>query len=70
MTGGVLSNNPFAPVGGPRVFMENGKTPVLSKNEINLLLDSIPERTPISVRDKTLLLIMYETFARVGWGCY
>lgn len=66
VVGQVLPTNPAASVRGPRFSAKEGKTPVLSANEVRALLDSIDITTELGLRDRALLALMVYTFARVG----
>lgn len=66
VSGGLLPNNPAAPVRGPKYVVKVGKTPVLSEAEARALLDSIEASTVVGRRDRALLAIMTYSFARVG----
>jgi integrase/recombinase XerD len=65
-TGGILENNPAASVRGPKYVVGRGKTPVLSSEEAQKLLDSIESTTLIGLRDRALIGTMVYSFARVG----
>lgn len=64
--GGFLPLNPCLNVRGPKVRVEEGKTPVLSGAEMRQLLDSIDTSTLRGQRDKALISTMAYTFARVS----
>ncbi len=66
VTGHVLEVNPSHAVRGPKHVVRKGKTPVLSPEEIRLLLDSIEAETLMGLRDRALIALMTYTFARVG----
>jgi site-specific recombinase XerD len=72
VTGQVVPLNPAHAVRGPRHSVKKGKTPVLSAEEMGLLLKSIKvvdkQGRPvlIGLRDRALIGLMGYTFARVG----
>ena len=66
VTGHVLEVNPAHAVRGPKHVVRKGKTPVLSPEEIRLLLDSITAETIMGSRDRALIALMTYTFSRVG----
>ena len=66
VTGGVLAVNPAAAVRGPKYVIKKGKTPVLTPDEAQLLLNSIDVRENCGLRDRALLAVMVYTFARVS----
>ena len=66
VTGGVMSNNPAAPVRGPKHVVKKGKTPILDAVEARALLDSIDASTIVGLRDRALIGVMVYSFARVS----
>jgi site-specific recombinase XerD len=66
VTGHILEVNPAHAVRGPKHIVRKGKTPVLSLEEIRLLLDSIEAGTLMGLRDRALIALMTYTFSRVG----
>jgi integrase/recombinase XerD len=66
VTGQVMPTNPAHSVRGPKHSVRKGKTPVLSAEEMRVLLDSIDTTTLIGLRDRALIGLMGYTFARVG----
>ena len=66
VVGQVLSSNPAASVRGPRFSAKEGKTPVLSADEVRSLLGSMDTTTETGLRDRALLALMVYAFARVG----
>ena len=80
VTGHIVETNPAAAVRGPRYSIQKGKTPVLSREEAKLLLESIPVIYKVSQEgadeEKTvrgrpsvtgrLSALMIYSFARVG----
>jgi integrase len=56
----------LAAVRGPRHVVRAGKTPVLDPAEARALLDSIDTTTPAGLRDRALIALMVNSFARVG----
>jgi integrase/recombinase XerD len=65
-TGGVLTSNPAAAVKGPRYSVTTGSTPVLSAEEIRLLIRTIPTNTICGLRDRAIIGTMLFSFARVS----
>jgi site-specific recombinase XerD len=61
----ILAINPAAVVKGPRHSFTKGKTPVLSGDEINRLLQCIDTRTLTGLRDRAMISTMAYTFARI-----
>jgi site-specific recombinase XerD len=53
-------------VAGPRHSVKNGKTSVLSAEEMRQLRNSIDTSKLIGLRDRALIALMGYTFARVG----
>ena len=66
VTGGILLSNPAGSVRGPKYVVTRGKTPVLSRDEMRQLLNSIDTTDLIGLRDRALLGLMGYTFARVS----
>ena len=66
VTGQVVPVNPAASVRGPKHVVKKGKTPVLSADEMRILLESIDIEELIGLRDRALIALMGYTFARVG----
>jgi len=66
VTGGILLSNPAGSVRGPKYVVTRGKTPVLSRDEMRELLNSIDTSELIGLRDRALLGLMGYTFARVS----
>ena len=66
VVGQSLPTNPAASVRGPRFSAKEGKTPVMSADEVRAILNSIDTTTEIGLRDRALLALMVYTFARVG----
>ena len=62
----VVPFSPAASVRGPKVFVSEGKTPVLAAEELRTLLDSIDTSEIRGMRDRAIITLMYFTFARVG----
>ncbi len=58
--------NPAASVKGPRVHVSEGKTPILSSEEVRVLLSSIDTSELRGMRDRAVIALMLYTFARVG----
>ena len=55
VTGGILLSNPAGSVRGPKYVVTHGKTPVLSRDEMRQLLESIDTSKLIGLRDRALL---------------
>lgn len=66
VNGQVIPLNPASSVRGPRHSAKKGKNPVLSAEEARALLDAIDTGTLIGLRDRALIGLMVNTFARVG----
>jgi site-specific recombinase XerD len=66
VVGQVIATNPASPVRGPKHSAKKGKTAVLSAGETRTLLDSIPTKSPIGLRDRALIALMVYTFVRIG----
>jgi integrase/recombinase XerD len=66
VTGQVLPLNPAHAVRGPRYSVRQGKTPVLTAEELRHLLDSIETDNLIGLRDRAFLGLLSYTFARVS----
>ena len=66
VVGQVIPTNPASSVRGPRYSVKNGKTAVMSAEEVRSLLDAIDTSTAIGLRDRALIGLMVYTFARVG----
>jgi integrase/recombinase XerD len=58
--------NPAASVRGPRYSIKKGKTPVLSREDMRKLLDSIDVSNVVGLRDRALIGLMVYSFARVS----
>ncbi|MEO2031553.1 MAG: tyrosine-type recombinase/integrase [Planctomycetaceae bacterium] len=66
ITGGLLEVNPAAAVRGPSVVIDKGKTPIMTPDELRMLLDSIDTTKIAGLRDRALIYLMFNTFGRVG----
>jgi len=66
VTGGLLPSNPAGSVRGPKYVVTRGKTPVLSGDQMQQLLDSIDTSELIGLRDRALIGLMGYSFARVS----
>lgn len=66
VTGGILRDNPTAEVKGPKYRVKQGKTPVLSDEEMKDLFDSFDVSHVVGLRDRALVGVMFYSFARVG----
>lgn len=64
--GGLMESNPASGVRSPRHSRRRGITPVLSDDELRLLLAAVPLGTLRGLRDRALLLFLFHTFARVS----
>lgn len=62
----VLDANPAAAVRGPKHQVRRGKTPVLTADEMRLLLESIDAASLSGLRDRALIGLMAFSFARIG----
>ena len=60
-----VSSNPALIVKGPRYSIDIGKTPVLTSEEVRVLLDSIDLSTLVGQRDHALIATMAYTFCRI-----
>lgn len=58
--------NPASSVRGPRYSIKKGKTPVLSREDMRKLLDSIDISNVVGLRDRALIGLMVYSFARVS----
>lgn len=66
VTGQVVPFNPASSVRGPKYSTERGKTPVLSREDARLLLESIDTSDIMGLRDRALIGLMIFSFARVS----
>ena len=67
VTGNVgLVVNPAASVAGPSHVVRVGRTSVLDPAEARQLIDSIDVSKPIGLRDRALIGLMVNSFARIG----
>lgn len=64
--GQIVATNPAAAVRGPKHSVKRGKTPVLNKEELRALFDSIDTSTVVGLRDRALIGVMVYSFARVS----
>jgi site-specific recombinase XerD len=62
----IIAINPAAVVKGPKQSSNRGKTPVLTGEEMQQLLQSIDTEPLIGLRDRALIGAMAYSFARVG----
>lgn len=62
----VIASNPATAVKGPKHVVRKGKTPVLNKEELRELFDSIETDTVVGLRDRALIGLMVYSFARVS----
>src|SRR3954449_346276 len=58
--------NPASSVRGPKYSAREGKTPAFDDRQVRQLLESIEDTDVVTVRDKTLLMILAYTAARAG----
>jgi site-specific recombinase XerD len=58
--------NPASSVRGPKYSAREGKTPAFDDRQVRTILDSIVNADVVSIRDKTLLMILAYTAARAG----
>ena len=66
VTGGVLPVNPAASVRGPKVVVRKGKTRPLTPDQARALLASIDTSSIVGLRDRALIGIMLNGFARIS----
>lgn len=66
---GVLPFNPAASVRGPRLVVNEGKTPVLERDEARRLFESISGDDVVALRDRAILSVMLFGFVRVSAVC-
>ncbi len=63
---GVIEFNPASSVKGPKLVVEQGKTPVLGPEDATRLLDSIDLTKIAGLRDRALIGTLFYAFARIG----
>jgi integrase/recombinase XerD len=63
---GVLPSNPALSVRTPRLVVEEGKTPVLERDEARKLFASLDAADILTLRDRALCAVMLFGFVRVG----
>jgi integrase/recombinase XerD len=66
VVGNAVPVNPALSVRGPKYVLRKGKTPVLSKDQTRMLLESIDISSVVGLRDRALIATMVYSFARVG----
>ena len=72
VTGQIMPFNPASSVRGPSYSIEEGKTPILSREDARRLLESIPSEKEdgqpdlLGLRDRALIGLMVYSFARVS----
>lgn len=66
IVGQVVPVNPAHAVQGPRHVVTEGLTPILERDELQLLLSSIDDQTLVGKRDRALIGTMTATFGRVS----
>jgi len=66
VVGQIVPTNPAASVKSPKHVFTEGKTPILTDEEIRTLFGKFDERSLIDVRDRALLSVMLYSFARVS----
>ena len=65
ITGQVVPVNPTSAVRGPKHVVKTGTTPVLDGKEWRELIDAIPTETVRDLRDRALIAILTQSFARI-----
>jgi site-specific recombinase XerD len=63
---GLLIMNPAARVKNHRVTIDEGATPILLKDEVRRLLESIPEKKLIDLRDRAIVGMLHYSLCRTG----
>ena len=66
VSGGILRENPSAEVRGIKHRVKQGKTPVLSDEEMVQLFGAIDTSHVVGLRDRALIATMFFSFARIG----
>ena len=66
VTGGILPFNPAASVRGPKVIVRKGKTRPLTPDQARALLASIDTSSIVGLRDRALIGLMLNGFARIS----
>ncbi|MEM6550235.1 MAG: tyrosine-type recombinase/integrase [Pseudomonadota bacterium] len=66
VTGQIIATNPAHAVRGPKQSVAVGKTPVLTPEEARQILDAIPLKTHVGLRDRALIALMVFSFARIS----
>jgi site-specific recombinase XerD len=66
VVGQVLPMNPASAVRGPKHVVKRGKTPILTREETRVLLDSIDAITVVGLRDRAIIGVLVFSFARIG----
>jgi integrase/recombinase XerD len=66
VVGHIIPVNPALSVRGPKYVLRKGKTPILSKSQTRMLLESIDISSVVGLRDRALIATMVYSFARVG----
>lgn len=66
VVGQVFPMNPASAVRGPKYVVKRGKTPILTREETRLLLDSIDTGTIVGLRDRAIIGVLVFSFARIG----
>ena len=61
-----IALNPAAAVRGPRLSVQEGKTPAFSAEQARTLLKSIDTTTVVGMRDRAIIATLVYTAARVG----
>ncbi len=62
---GMLASNPAHAQRGKKHVVKEGKTPILSSNEMRQLIQSIELKDEIAYRDRALISLMTFTFSRI-----
>ncbi len=66
LAGGVVTENPAVEIRSIKHKVKQGKTPILSDEEMVQLLSSIDISHVVGLRDKALIATMFYSFARIG----
>jgi site-specific recombinase XerD len=66
VVGQIVPLNPASSVKSPKHVVTEGKTPILTDEEIRTLFAQFDESNLIDVRDRAMLSVMLYSFARVG----
>jgi site-specific recombinase XerD len=66
VVGQIIPSSPFSSVRGPKYVVRKGKTPVLTREEARILLESIPSDSIAGLRDRALIALMVYSFSRIS----